>query len=446
MSTSKLEWTDLDKRAVDTVRALAMDSVQKVGQRPSRHRDEPRAGRLPALPAVPAARPDRPALGGAGPVRALRRALQPHALHPALPVRLRARARRPQAAAHLGLADPRSPRARAHRRASRPPPARSGRASATPSAWRWRPVASAACSTRTRLRARASSTTTCGASPPTATSRRACPARPRHSPATQRLGNLTLIYDDNHISIEDDTVIALSEDVAGPLRGYGWHVQEVDWLSGSGKYVENVQALADAFDAARADTDRPSFISLRTVIAWPAPNAQNTGKAHGSALGRRRGRRDEEGPGHRPGPDLRRRPRGARPRPRGRGARAGPARRLGRAVRRLGRRPTRSGRPCCDRMSTRTLPEGWTEALPDFPADPKGMATRKASGNVLEAIAPVLPELWGGSADLAESQQHHDRRASRRSCRRTASPRSSPAARTAGCCTSASASTRWARS
>jgi len=103
--------------------------------------------------------------------------------------------------------------------------------------------------------------------------------------ATQRLGNLTLIYDHNHISIEDDTSIALSEDTAARYEAYGWHVQEVDWLSSTGKYVENVQALADAFDAAKAVTDRPSFISLRTIIAWPAPDAQNTGKAHGSALG-----------------------------------------------------------------------------------------------------------------------------------------------------------------
>src|SRR6187200_1365837 len=99
---------------------------------------------------------------------------------------------------------------------------------------------------------------------------------------TQRLGNLTLIYDHNHISIEDDTSIALSEDTAARYEAYGWHVQRVDWVGDDGSYDENVQALAVAFDKARAVTDRPSFISLRTVIAWPAPDAQNTGKAHGS--------------------------------------------------------------------------------------------------------------------------------------------------------------------
>ena len=219
---------------------------------------------------------------------------------------------------------------------------------------------------------------------------------------TQRLGNLTLIYDHNHISIEDDTVIALSEDTLARYAGYGWHVQEVDWLSGSGKYVENVQALADAFDAAKAVTDRPSFISLRTVIAWPAPNAQNTGKAHGSALGAEEVAATKKVMGLNPDltfdvdPEV-----------------LGHAREVvarGRSLHadwdeRFATWATDhpEQKALLDRMSTRTLPEGWTKALPDFPVDPKGMATRKASGTVLEKIAPVLPELWGGSADLAES-------------------------------------------
>ena len=102
---------------------------------------------------------------------------------------------------------------------------------------------------------------------------------------TQRLGNLTLIYDANKISIEDDTDIALSEDVAARYEAYGWHVQVVDWTNDGKEYREDVPALYDAIEAAREVTDRPSFIELRTIIAWPAPNAQNTGKAHGSALG-----------------------------------------------------------------------------------------------------------------------------------------------------------------
>lgn len=104
----------------------------------------------------------------------------------------------------------------------------------------------------------------------------------------QQLGNLTLIYDDNEISIEDDTRIAKSEDVAARYAAYGWHVQTVDWRAGDadqGDYHEDVEALHQALLAAKAETGRPSFIALRTIIGWPAPNKKNTGKIHGSALG-----------------------------------------------------------------------------------------------------------------------------------------------------------------
>ena len=101
----------------------------------------------------------------------------------------------------------------------------------------------------------------------------------------QRLGNLTVLYDSNQISIEDDTDIAFSEDVAMRYEAYGWHVQTVDWTNGGTGYDEDVDALHDAYAAARDVTDRPSLIVLRTIIAWPAPDAQNTGAAHGSALG-----------------------------------------------------------------------------------------------------------------------------------------------------------------
>jgi transketolase len=101
----------------------------------------------------------------------------------------------------------------------------------------------------------------------------------------QKLGNLVVIWDDNQISIEDDTSIAKSEDVAARYAAYGWHVQHVDWRSADG-YAEDVGALAGAIEAAKAETDRPSFIALRTIIGWPAPSKQNTGKIHGSALGK----------------------------------------------------------------------------------------------------------------------------------------------------------------
>ena len=219
---------------------------------------------------------------------------------------------------------------------------------------------------------------------------------------TQRLGNLTLIYDQNHISIEDDTSIALSEDTAARYEAYGWHVQRVDWVGDDGSYEENVGRLAQAFDAALAETDRPSFIALRTVIAWPAPNAQNTGKAHGSALGADEVAATKKLLGFDPSktfdvdPEVLGHARGVVER--GRAAHAEwqesfDAWATGNA----------DGWALFDRMSQRRLPDGWTDALPEFPADEKGMATRKASGAVLNAIVPVLPELWGGSADLAES-------------------------------------------
>src|SRR5205814_1072658 len=97
----------------------------------------------------------------------------------------------------------------------------------------------------------------------------------------QRLGNLVLVWDDNHISIEDDTAIAFSEDTTARYAAYGWHTQYVDMLP-SGE--ADVAGFAAALEAARAETERPSFIALRTVIGWPAPKLQNTGKAHGSAL------------------------------------------------------------------------------------------------------------------------------------------------------------------
>jgi transketolase len=219
---------------------------------------------------------------------------------------------------------------------------------------------------------------------------------------TQRLGNLTLIYDQNQISIEDDTSIALSEDTAARYEAYGWHVQRVDWIGDDGEYEENVARLAQAFDAALAETDRPSFIALRTIIAWPAPNAQNTGKAHGSALGADEVAATKKLLGFDPSKTFDVDPEVL--------AHAREVVGRGRAAHAEWQKSFESwaagnaaGKALFDRMTQRRLPDGWTDALPEFPADAKGMATRKASGAVLTAIAPVLPELWGGSADLAES-------------------------------------------
>jgi transketolase len=219
---------------------------------------------------------------------------------------------------------------------------------------------------------------------------------------TQALGNLTLIYDDNDISIEGDTDIAFTEDVPARYEAYGWDVHRIDWTNGGKSYEENVPELWDALEKARAVTDRPSFIALKTVIAWPAPNAQGTGKAHGSALGAEEVAATKKIMGFDPDltfevpEDVIAHTRGALERGKAaetewqKGfdswAEANPERKA-----------------LYDRMRTRTLPEGWAKALPSFDADEKGVATRKASGEVLSNIAPELPELWGGSADLAES-------------------------------------------
>jgi transketolase len=219
---------------------------------------------------------------------------------------------------------------------------------------------------------------------------------------TQKLGNLTLIYDDNDISIEGDTDVAFTEDVPARYAAYGWDVHRIDWTNGGTRYEENVKELWDALEKARATTDRPSFIALKTVIAWPAPHAQGTGKAHGSALGEEEVAATKKILGFDPEqtfevpPEVIAHTRAVLEK----GKRA-EAEWQGRFDAWAADNPDR--RELFDRMQTRSLPAGWEKALPSFDADPKGVATRKASGEVLSAIAPELPELWGGSADLAES-------------------------------------------
>jgi transketolase len=218
----------------------------------------------------------------------------------------------------------------------------------------------------------------------------------------QQLGNLVVIYDDNKISIEDDTSIAFSEDVSARYAAYGWHVQDVDWTNGGDGYEEDVPALFDAIEKAKAETDRPSFINLRTIIAWPAPNAQGTGTSHGSALGEDEVRATKEILGFDPDltfhvdDEVLEHTRSLRER----GAAAGAA--WDEQYQSWAETdPERAA--LLHRLRGRELPTGWTDVLPSFEASEKGVATRKASGEVLNALAPVLPELWGGSADLAGS-------------------------------------------
>ncbi len=217
----------------------------------------------------------------------------------------------------------------------------------------------------------------------------------------QQLGNLTVIYDANRISIEDDTDIALAEDVGKRYEAYGWHVQTVDWTHDETKYVEDVPALHEAIRKANAVTDRPSFIVLRTIIAWPAPSAQNTGKAHGSALGddevaatKRVLGFDADKTFEVP-PGVLEHTREAVER--GKAAQA----EWDQAFRHWTTKPS-ADVELFERLQTRTLPQGWADQLPTFEAG-KDVATRKASGAVINAIAAKVPELWGGSADLAES-------------------------------------------
>lgn len=219
---------------------------------------------------------------------------------------------------------------------------------------------------------------------------------------TQKLGNLILLWDDNHISIEGDTNIAFTEDVLGRYEAYGWHVQRVNWLSEDGSYAEDVVALNDAIEAAKAETERPSIIALRTLIAYPTPGKTNTHAVHGSKLGTESLRGLKETLGFDPDVDFGIDEAGVAH------ARANVAERA-RAYRAewdvrfeewKAANPERAA--LLERLEKGELPEGWDAALPVF-EEGKAMATRAASGQVLNAISPVLPELWGGSADLAGS-------------------------------------------
>ncbi|MEV0699958.1 transketolase [Saccharopolyspora sp. NPDC050389] len=212
---------------------------------------------------------------------------------------------------------------------------------------------------------------------------------------TQQLGNLTVIYDSNEISIEDDTRIALTEDTAKRYESYGWQVVRVDG-------GEDVKGLLAAIEEAKAETSRPTLIVLRTVIGYPAPTKMNTGKAHGAALGAEELAGVKKVLGFDPEQsfqvDAEVLDHAREVAARGKAdhekwqiafdawAAANPERKA-----------------LLDRMLARELPAGWADELPSWEPDGKGIATRKASAEVLASLADVLPELWGGSADLAES-------------------------------------------
>ncbi|MFF4468666.1 transketolase [Streptomyces sp. NPDC001599] len=214
----------------------------------------------------------------------------------------------------------------------------------------------------------------------------------------QKLGNLVLLWDDNHISIEGDTETAVSEDTCKRYEAYGWHVQRVA-PKPDGDLDPN--AIYDAIEEAKKVTDRPSFIAMRSIIAWPAPNAQNTEAAHGSALGDDEVAATKRVLGFDPeksfevSDEVIEHTRKALEK--GQAARA---------VWEKSFQQWRDNNPEraaeYDRVAKGELPTGWEEKIPVFEAG-KGLATRAASGKVLQALGAVIPELWGGSADLAGS-------------------------------------------
>ena len=259
---------------------------------------------------------------------------------------------------------------------------------------------------------------------------------------TQQLGNLIVIWDDNEISIEGDTNIAFTEDTAARYQALGWDVRTVDWTNGGTEYVENLKELKDAIVAGQQVTDKPTFIRLRTVIAWPTPGKSGDHAAHGSALGdqpiaglkdilgfdtEKTFEIDEEALAH----------------ARALIERGAQKHREWDAKVEEWRAENPDAAALYDRLIARDLPANLDEALPVFEADEKGLATRAASGKVLSALAPVLPELWGGSADLAGS---NNTTMAGEPFLRPTKPRTFRAARTAAPSTSVFASTRWAPS
>ena len=215
---------------------------------------------------------------------------------------------------------------------------------------------------------------------------------------TQQLGNLKMIYDDNRISIEGDTHMAFTEDVSARYRAYGWNV--IDVAAATDGNVD-LAALDVAMNSAKAENSKPTLIRMKSVIAWPAPKARNTAESHGSALGAEEIAETKKLLGLDPTEHF-----------------AMPANILKhvRAVKDRGaaahtawdekfqawKKNNANRSELLQRLMKAELPTGWDAQLPEYAAG-KDVATRKASGEVITALAKVLPEFWGGSADLAGS-------------------------------------------
>jgi transketolase len=215
----------------------------------------------------------------------------------------------------------------------------------------------------------------------------------------QKLGNLVVLYDSNQISIEDDTKIAFTEDLEKRYESYGWHVQVVNWRK-SGEYHEDMQELFDAIQKAKAETDKPSLITIRTIIGWPAPTKQNTGKVHGSALGAEElaGLKTVLGFDPVKNFDV---AQSVVDYTRGFRARSKDLLDKWESDFKAWRAANPDNAALFDRLESNKVPD-IDAVLPVFESG-TDVSTRAASGKVLNAIAKVMPELWGGSADLAES-------------------------------------------
>ena len=216
----------------------------------------------------------------------------------------------------------------------------------------------------------------------------------------QQLGNLVVIYDSNQISIEDDTNISFTENLSARYESYGWHTQTVDWKK-TGNYVEDLEELYSAIEAAKKVTDKPSLITLRTIIGWPSPKKQNTGKIHGSALGAEELAGLKVALGFDPEKTFQVADEVIN-HTRAFSSKASTERSQWQELFDSWAAKNPEGKKLFDRVQSGKTPEGLEAALPVFEGD-KEVSTRAASGKVINAIAKIMPELWGGSADLAES-------------------------------------------
>ncbi len=215
---------------------------------------------------------------------------------------------------------------------------------------------------------------------------------------TQQLGDLVVVWDDNRISIEGDTAMTFTEDVAARYRAYGWHVQTVD-LAADGSV--DLAALENAMVHARDERSAPSLIQLRSIIAWPAPSLQNTGTSHGAALGSDEVAATKVALGMDPARDFVVED-DVLAHTRAVGQRCAIVRTAWDARFATWRTTHPDRAALLDRLVARGLPEGWRDVLPSWEPG-STLATRVASHRVINALAQIMPELWGGSADLGGS-------------------------------------------